>query len=196
MTSELKRPVPRHYGNGTEPVDPTEETTTLEVVPSFAEPEVLPAPVVPMATERLTCPECGTVASVTLNRRDATDFCRSCDYPMFWTPARVYTDNMARAAQEALRRLPGTVGRATVASRTCPHCAEPNALSAQFCVRCGLDMDPVIAAPPPVPVLEYIEPPAEPEPERGVPWWVWALLVIGLTAVVVLVVLKATNVIS
>ncbi|MEO9137803.1 MAG: hypothetical protein ABI345_01925 [Jatrophihabitans sp.] len=202
MTSDLHRPSPRHYGPRNDGprddgVDPGAQTTALEPIPSYVAPEVLAVPIVPMATETLTCPECGTVASVTLNRRDATDFCRSCDYPMFWTPARVYTDNLARAAQEALRRLPGTVGRATVASRACPHCAEPNALSAQLCVRCGLSMYPVQAPPPPPPVVEYVAPPpVYVEPERGVAWWVWALLALGFVVLVVLVVLSATNTIN
>src|SRR3954470_24504042 len=69
----------------------------------------------PPSTEVITCPECGTSAQVTLNRRDSVDFCRTCDYPLFWTPSKVIRDP-ADNNDESLRRLPGTVGRATVAS--------------------------------------------------------------------------------
>ena len=97
-----------------------------------------------------------------------------------------------RAAEDALRRLPGTVGRATVASVACPHCAEPNTLSAQVCVRCGRSMHVVEEPPPPVPV--YVPPPPmepEPEPERAVPWWVWLLLGLGVALLITLAVLAA-----
>ncbi len=97
----------------------------------------------PPATEFITCPECGTTASVTLNRRDSVDFCRNCDYPLFWTPSKIIRDP-ADSSDESLRRLPGTVGRATIASLACPFCYEPNALSAQTCVRCGKPMHPVV----------------------------------------------------
>ena len=104
----------------------------------------------PPATEFITCPECGTTASVTLNRRDSVDFCRTCDYPLFWTPSQIVRDP-SDSSDESLRRLPGTVGRATVASLACPFCYEPNALSAQTCVRCGKPMHPVAeTAPAPV----------------------------------------------
>ena len=113
----------------------------------------------PPATEFITCPECGTTASVTLNRRDSVDFCRTCDYPLFWTPSKIIRDP-SDSSDESLRRLPGTVGRATVASLACPFCYEPNALSAQTCVRCGKPMHPVaeigaapVYVPPPAPEL-------------------------------------------
>ena len=67
-------------------------------------PVPVPVPVAaaqpPAATETITCPECGTIATVTLNRRDSSDFCRNCDYPLFWTPSRVLTD--ANALQPIL----------------------------------------------------------------------------------------------
>jgi hypothetical protein len=169
--------------------------------PAPAEPAVVPtvmaAAVPAAATEVITCPECGTTAMVTLNRREARDFCRQCDYPLFWTASRVL-DDRSDPNDQALRRLPGTVGRATVASLTCPHCSEPNAVSAQTCVRCGLPMKIVEAPPPPAPV--YVAPPPAPvyveEPEHGVPWWVWALIAIGLAATITLVVLILTHTIG
>ncbi|MEO6885186.1 MAG: hypothetical protein ABI232_02715 [Jatrophihabitantaceae bacterium] len=170
-----------------------DETALVESAAPAA-PSVIEV-ITPATTETLTCPECGTSASVTVNRREATDFCRTCDYPLFWTPSRVYYDNLARSADETLRRLPGTVGRATVASLPCPHCAEPNALTAQICVRCGLSMYPVQElAPEPEPVYAPPPPPAVyVEPDRGVAWWVWALLALGAAALITLIVLIATH---
>ena len=46
----------------------------------------------PALAETVTCPECGTIAQVTLNRRESMDFCRTCDYPLFWTPTKVVRD--------------------------------------------------------------------------------------------------------
>jgi hypothetical protein len=137
----------------------------------------------PVQTEQVTCPECGTVAMVTLTRREAADFCRSCDYPLFWTPSIVLLDR-ATLADDSLRRLPGTVGRVTVAHLPCPHCSEPNQVTAIDCIRCGRPLRPVHYEPAPIPV--YLPPPPEPEPERGIPWWVWfavALMVITVTLI-------------
>jgi hypothetical protein len=173
-----------------------------------AEPSVADAPAAPPAlaapvpvaqppadTELISCPECGTTAMVTLNRRDARDFCRNCDYPLFWTPSRVVTDADSGSNDQALRRLPGTVGRATVASLTCPHCAEPNAVTAENCVRCGLPLRLVAAPPPPPPPVVYVPPPpvVEPVPEQHVAWWVWALIAFGLVVTVTLIVLIFTH---
>lgn len=148
------------------------------------------------ARESITCPECGTAALVMLGRRDAADFCANCDFPLFWTPTAVQREESLRSAEDSLRRLPGTVGRATVASLPCPHCAEPNALSAQVCVRCGLSMR--IEAPPPPPAPVYVPPPPAPEPvpEKHVPWWVWALIGLGAAVVVTLIVLGAYGYLS
>jgi hypothetical protein len=148
----------------------------------------------PPATEFITCPECGTTASVTLNRRDSVDFCRTCDYPLFWTPSKIIRDP-SDSSDESLRRLPGTVGRATVASLACPFCYEPNGLSAQTCVRCGKPMHPVVEiAPQPV----YVPPPAPelPAPKAKVGWWVWAMLALTAVALIGLVVLITTHTID
>lgn len=135
---------------------------------------------------------------VTLNRRESQDFCRKCDFPLFWTPSTVLRDPAAQSAEESLRRLPGTVGRATVASQPCPHCAEPNALSAQVCVRCGRSMH--LEAPPPPPEPVYVPPPpapvyVEPEKER-VAWWVWPLLGLILVLTITLLILGLTHTIG
>lgn len=181
------------------PVAAVEPARSADVVPA---PTVLPAPATttaavmpPPATDVITCPECGTTAQVTLNRRESLDFCRTCDYPLFWTPSKVLRDP-SDTSDQSLRRLPGQAGRATVASLPCPFCYEPNALSAQNCLRCGRPMHPVEEPPPPAPV--YIAPPAPVvvAPQQKVAWWVWALLALGAAAVIVLVVLIATHTIG
>jgi hypothetical protein len=129
---------------------------------------------------------------IVLNRREASDFCRNCDFPLFWTPAAVLREDSMRSVEDSLRRLPGTVGRATVASVACPHCAEPNQLSAQTCVRCGRPMQ--LEPEPPAPEPVYVPPPAPAhvapvEPDKGVPWWAWLLVALGVVAIVVLILL-------
>ena len=166
----------------------TETTGPVPVVQDWSQAPAATASTVavlpPVQTEQVTCPECGTVAMVTLTRREAADFCRNCDYPLFWTPSIILMDR-ARLSDDSLRRLPGTVGRVTVAHFPCPHCAEPNQLTAIDCVRCGRPLRPVHYEPAPIPV--YMPPPPEPEePERGIPWWVWvgvALMVITVTLI-------------
>jgi hypothetical protein len=168
---------------------PTANGSGVVIEPTIA------AAMPPPATEVITCPECGTTAQVTLNRREAMDFCRTCDYPLFWTPSKVVRDG-SDTTSESLRRLPGQAGKATVASVPCPFCYEPNALSAQTCLRCGRPMHPVAEVAPPPPVYIAPEPVAPPPPAQKVAWWVWALLALGAAAVVVLIVLIATHTIG
>lgn len=139
----------------------------------------------PAKTEQITCPECGRVSMVTLTRRESVDFCESCDYPLFWTPNRILLDSSG-LYDDSLRRLPGTVGRVSVTSFPCPHCAEPNQVTAIDCVRCGLPLRPVHFEPRPEPVyLPTYEP--EPEPETGLPWWVYVLVATLIMATVVFI---------
>ena len=146
-------------------------------------------------SDRVTCPECGSVQDVRLSRRDSADFCRRCDFPLFWTPSQVMRDRGDGGEGESLRRLPGTAGRIRLASVACPHCAELNTVSAELCVRCGLSMHP-IAYEEPAPV--YIPPPPEPEPvveiEERDRWWVWAAVAMTLVAII-LIALILTHVI-
>jgi hypothetical protein len=178
------------------PIDePLPEPVTQLLPPAPAQPPTTAAAMPPPATETITCPECGTIAHVTVNRRESMDFCRKCDFPLFWTPAAVLRDPSG-TTDESLRRLPGQAGRATVASLPCPFCYEPNALSAQTCIRCHRPMHPVEEPPPLAPV--YVPPPAPvvvEQPSR-VAWWVWALLALGAAALIVLVVLIATGTIG
>jgi hypothetical protein len=131
------------------------------------------------------CPSCGTTSRVDYARRDAQDFCRVCDFPLFWSRDRVPVADEGPGDGSALRRLPGTAGRAALASLLCPSCTEPNPPSGELCVRCGEPLRPV-AAPQPV-----VEPEALPEPEL-VPepafrWWPYVAA--SVAALVVLVTL-------
>lgn len=148
----------------------------------------------PSAVEAVTCPECGRTAQVTVNRRDAVDFCSNCDYPLFWTPSVIIRD-FSGTADDSLRRLPGARGRAAIASVPCPHCSELNMVSAETCIRCGRPMritpelPPVVqAAPPPAPAL-----PPPPEPDKPVAWWIWVLLALGASLLAALIVLIGTG---
>ena len=191
-------------GAGAAPDDqPTTEFSPVESAPIVADAPATSAAatasdqLAASEPERVVCPECGTAAVITVNRRDSADFCKQCDFPLFWTPSAVIRDASMRSNDESLRRLPGTVGRVTVASLPCPHCAEPNLLSAQTCVRCGLPMR--LEAPPPAPEPVYVAPPPmepEDEPEKHVPWWVWAAIAIILAATIALIVMGATGVIG
>ncbi len=144
------------------------------------------------ATDVVTCPECGQLATVNMARRSSDDFCRNCDFPLFWAKGTV----IAPEGQEtgaSLRRLPGTVGRAATASLICPHCAEPNSPTAEICVRCALSLHPIEIPEPepePEPIIVF-EPDPEPEPEPAPGfdgWWVVAG-VMALIAVVLIILL-------
>jgi ssDNA-binding Zn-finger/Zn-ribbon topoisomerase 1 len=160
------------------PVPSADEGDAPSTTPPAPEPSA-PAPGV-SRQEQVTCPECGTPAPVTLTRRESADFCRRCDFPLFWTPTTIQLGETA-AAEESRRRLPGTGGRVTVASAACPHCNEANSLSATVCGRCGLPMVveervAEVAPPPPPPAV----------PERRSLWWLWVLLaLLGLSGAVV-----------
>lgn len=176
----------RHVLSGDEPERP-DATADIDDQPTeaLAPPLAIPVPT-NAPPEQVTCPECGTVAMVALTRRESTDFCVTCDFPLFWTPSKVVLDT-GDTAGESLRRLPGTSGRATVGSATCPHCAEGNLITAEICIRCGGLMNPpapvpVVAAPPPPP------PPPAPEPKAKTPLWVWIVGGITLLLLVALVV--------
>lgn len=139
----------------------------------------------------ITCPGCGTVSHFDEIRRAANEFCRSCDYPLFWARSNLVTAGAGEAGGDTgLRRLPGTAGRTAVATLGCWACQEPNLVTATICVRCGSDL----AGPPPPPP----EPAPEPEPvvtvqevvvERSAPWpWI-VLAVLFVSGLVTLVLL-------
>ena len=141
----------------------------------------------------VVCPRCGTPGLVAPSRREATDFCSRCDFPLFWTPAAAAElDRDQAGATEALRRLPGTGGRVTIAAIACPTCAEANPIGAETCLRCGGPMVLPEPAPEPVPVAVAPPPASAPAPEPSNPWWWWlvggATLIALIALVVVLVV--------
>jgi hypothetical protein len=142
---------------------------------------VLTAPITGPATagsEWITCPECGLQAAIDPAQRRADDFCKRCDYPLFWARAAIVPLS-GEETGASLRRLPGTVGRAATASVACPHCNELNSPTALICIRCGRSMLPD-PEPEPEPVAVYVPPPPEPEPEpeKGFPlWWVVVMCV-------------------
>ncbi len=135
----------------------------------------------------VTCPECGEMATVDGAKRNSQDFCRNCDFPLFWARSTVILPS-GQETGASLRRLPGTVGRAATAALLCPHCGEPNSPTAQTCVRCLLSLHPV-EPPPPVPV--YVAPPPPPPMPvpigRDYPLW-WILLVSGCAMAIILIV--------
>ncbi len=171
------------------PADPAPTTqlpsqsgaTALTSAPRVEPPPSAASVPIAQRHESITCPECGTVANVQLTRREAGDFCAKCDFPLFWTPSTIQLGEGATDGA-ALRRLPGTLGKQTVASTPCPHCHEANTITAESCTRCGLPM--VLAAPPPPAPVVYAPPPPMPEPTKT-PWWVWAI--VGVFAVLCLI---------
>lgn len=153
--------VPRQpaAGPGEAPTVPLQQPSSPEV-PVQARHAMPTAPGIELAVE---CPGCGAARRTDPSRRDADGFCGACDFPLFWAFDRLPLAG-GTGAGAGLRRLPGTVGRATLASLRCPACTEPNPPTAVLCVRCDavLRPEPVVeAAPAPRP---------EPVP-NSLPWW-------------------------
>lgn len=185
--------IAQRYPNG------VESTTVLPAIPAASiTPE---APSRSAASARMTsaqhhsvaitCPECSAPAMVELTRRDAVDFCQRCDFPLFWARDQVVLGDPIDSNDDALRRLPGTLGRVVIASVPCPHCNEPNLPTASLCVRCGLTMQASAPpAPPPRPVMlpEPEMAPLEDEPRR---WWIWLLVVLTVLLVAGIILLAA-----
>ncbi len=144
-------------------------------------------------SELITCPECGEMAMVDPGRRMSDDFCRKCDFPLFWARATVILPS-GEETGASLRRLPGTVGRAATASIPCPHCGEPNSPIAEICIRCALTMHPV-ALPPQEPIyIAEPEPEPEPEPvEERWPTWVLVLVMVVILLIIGAMVLIARS---
>ncbi|MDZ7677551.1 MAG: hypothetical protein U5K29_03255 [Acidimicrobiales bacterium] len=139
-------------------------------------------------TVEITCPSCGTVSYFDQVRRNAQEFCRRCDFPLFWVRSGDQPAGEGGDDEFGLRRLPGAGGRQVVASIGCPQCNEPNLHSATLCIRCGADLHPP-AMPPPAPVIAAPAPPPpppEPEPEVG-PIWPYLVAMIGIPVAIALV---------
>ena len=126
------------------------------------------------------CPECGLVTTVPAMRRAADEFCTHCDYPLFWAPSAVPVSTGGEGSDTTLRRLPGAGGRQLIGTRVCLTCGELNGLVAQFCTRCGNDMDPPVIVPEPEPEPEPLPPPPPPPPPPGFDWAPIIVLVVSL----------------
>lgn len=148
-----------------------------------------------MQYSSVTCPECGTHSDIMSGRRDAGDFCPSCDFPLFWTSTAISVRAGDEDSSTAMRRLPGTSGKGLSYSVPCPTCGELNVPTAWVCLRCAGSMTP---PPPPVPrpVPQPVPAPApEPPPlveEPRFRWWVAVVVALVLTTVVVVVVQLAS----
>lgn len=181
------------------PAGVADHTTVLPAIPAAS---ISPEPPNPSAEPSriaspqhhpvaITCPECSAPAMVDPTRRDALDFCQRCDFPLFWARDQVVFSQPLDSSDDALRRLPGTLGRVVIASVSCPHCNEPNLPTASVCVRCGLSM---LAGAPPAPPQPRAAPlpepmvPVEDEPRR---WWIWLIVVVTLLLVAGIILLAA-----
>ena len=186
--------IAQRYPNGV-----ADSTTVLPAIPAASITPEAPsrsaasarAPSAQHHPVAITCPECSAPATVELTRRDALDFCQRCDFPLFWARDQVVLGEPLDSIDDALRRLPGTLGRVVIASVPCPHCNEPNLPTATLCVRCGLTMQ--ASAPPtpprrPVMLPEPVMTPLEDEPRR---WWIWLLVVLTVLLVAGIILLAA-----
>lgn len=142
----------------------------------------------------ITCPNCGLVSHFDQVRRNSQEFCRKCDFPLFWVRAGDAPRSAESGDDVGLRRLPGAGGRQVVSALGCPKCNEPNHYSATLCIRCGANLRPAPVEPVPVVVVaeEAPPPPPEPEPEIG-PVWPYYLLLIGGPIAVALFLLSVIN---
>lgn len=141
----------------------------------------------------IVCPSCGHIAEFDAMRRAADEFCRTCDFPLFWARADQPAFDQAAADAASRRRLPGSAGRQTMASKVCPECGELNPTEVRYCIRCGNDFTPPPPPPPapdpePTPVEIELPPPPPPpplevvEPDQSL-WWIFGLVALGILAI-------------
>ena len=121
-------------------------------------------------------------------RRTSTDFCPSCDYPLFWVGGP-QTSAPTEVDSDALYRAPGASGTNAPSTVPCPECGERNLPTDVTCVRCGADLSPAPPAPapqPPAPQPVVFVP--QPVPCTHLPTWLVALVsavvTVGLTLTV------------
>lgn len=166
---------------------PQDEATTVAV--AVAVPEPSPPADARVSTE---CPSCGTVGWVDFARRDASAFCVVCDYPLFWARERVSVAGDEPGDGGSLRRLPGTAGRAALASLLCWNCTEPNPPAGVSCLRCGADLSG-----PPAPVVQDAPVPelavTEVAPDKPFRWWPY-IVASGIALVLLLALLALLGV--
>ncbi|MGH9136346.1 MAG: hypothetical protein ACRD0G_04770 [Acidimicrobiales bacterium] len=162
---------------GADELDPLDDDT-VEVWPD-AEPPLARVP-----GTSVTCPGCGTVSVFDEIRRHASEFCRTCDYPLFWARgSSLAVGATSRSSESGLRRLPGTAGRIEIATLICWQCDEPNRVTALLCIRCGADLHPQAPEIPPAPALLPPPPPPPPPPRRVM--WPWVLLAVVVVVAIV-----------
>jgi DNA-directed RNA polymerase subunit RPC12/RpoP len=143
----------------------------------------------------VVCPTCNTTSRFDELSRDASCFCPTCDYPLFWARTVHFAGPPksleAGAAPAGRRRLPGTEGWAVHEKLLCPSCSEPNLLTGELCVRCGAELYPrpplpAPKAPPPPPAPKASPAPPVTLPPRRRRWWPWVVAafvpVLGLAA--------------
>lgn len=147
---------------------------------------------VPDLVVDVECPTCGTPARIDANRRDAEDFCVTCDFPLFWAVERSVVLAAPDTGDTGLRRLPGTAGRTTLSFVSCPGCTEPNVPSAVQCTRCAANLHP-IAGPLPVPVVVADAPVELVEEPTSRNWWWLALAIATALALLVLLLVLLLN---
>ena len=150
-----------------------------------------------MSVVTLKCPTCGTEQVVDPERRGPDWFCANpgCDFPLFWAPKPPeWLNGDEETDAQSLRRRPGAEGRATLASKQCPHddCKEINDFAAETCWRCER---PMVKEEVVVEEVE-VEPLFGEDPEHGLlpeptrDWRPWVIaLVIALIVVTVVVLL-------
>ncbi|HWJ86123.1 MAG TPA: hypothetical protein VNR62_11880 [Cellulomonas sp.] len=140
----------------------------------------------------VTCPECGSVAHVRSGQRLASDFCPTCDYPLFWAKPTT-ADAETQESVDARWRAPGASGTAALSTLACPACSELNLPTAVTCVRCGASMTPPpppVEPPPPAPapVVVVQAPPQQVPCNHPDTWWVVVLTATVSVALTLLVV--------
>jgi len=153
MTTERISALPGTTGSA-----PGDGTPSRATAASWSPPAAAAAPgrAVPADGTRVTCPECGTVSVTSPGSRLASDFCPTCDYPLFWARQSATAAGGPDWSPDALRRAPGVAGTLSVATVACPSCRELNLPEATVCARCGALMRPVVVAPAPVPAPQPV----------------------------------------
>jgi hypothetical protein len=137
---------------------------------------------------QVTCPECATITTVSATGRAASDFCPSCDYPLFWAGSSGGRGATDTTSEDALYRAPGTSGASAPSAIACPACGERNPPNGDLCLRCGSELHPAPAPapePPQAPQPIVINPPAQVVECAHWPSWAVATIASLVTAVLV-----------
>lgn len=101
----------------------------------------------------IVCPECSTETFIddkdSFLEGSPDEFCRNCDFPLFWAPADAVRTETAVAVDppqvSPLRRLPGTEGLEMSTGIRCWNCGEMNDPEHPHdtCWRCGELLEPL-----------------------------------------------------